>query len=91
MNEETTFELVGERAVFQKFSNLPMQALDGDARVGADLPLATVGTIGRADDDSGVADGRNGALAGLEGAGEEVVEVTPAATRFEGLLHVVGF
>ena len=91
VNEETTFELVCERAVFKEFSNLPVQALDGDARVGPDLPLATVGTVGGAYDDSGVADGCNRALAGLKGPGEEVVEVAPATPRFEGLFHVVWF
>ncbi len=67
-----------------------MQALDGDAGVGADFELPAVGAVGGADDDAGVGNGGDGAVAGFDGAGEPVVEVAPAAAGLNVLFHVVG-
>ena len=89
MNEQSAVELVLVRAVLEQLLDVPVQALDRDAGVGADLELAAIGALGGADDDARIADGGDGAISGLHGAGEPVVEITPAAARLDILLHVV--
>lgn len=89
VDEESAVELVLVRAVLEQLLDVPVQTLDRDARIGADLELPAVGAVGRADDDARIADRGDGAISWLHGAGEPVVEITPAATRLNILLHVV--
>ena len=57
--------------------------------VGADLQLAAVGAVGGADDDAWIGDGGDGPISGLDGTGEPVVKIAPAAPGVNVLLRVV--
>ena len=89
VDEQSAVEPVPVGTVVQQLLDVPVQAFDRDTAVGADLQLAAVGAVGRANDDARIGDGGDGPESGLDGTGEPVVEIAPAAPGLNVLLHVV--
>lgn len=77
MGEDPIIETILVRAAFQQLADLPVDALDGDARVGTDLPLPVERRIRGTGDDGGVGDGCDGTIPRLEVAREQLVERLP--------------
>ena len=76
-------------AALEELLDLPVEALDVDGGVGVYFPLAGEGALGGSDDDAGVGDGCDGAVAGLIVAGKELVDGFPASVGADVLVHVV--